>query len=611
MPLSARADRPPDPRGGPVSCLTSSDQYWRPSSRGDANDVAVFDQYCRASPGGDAAGECMCIPPVPVLDSAFMSPGTPPGGHVGRGREQGGGREGDGGGGGWKEGGNGGEGEEALSSRRMEELVERQSERDGAGWDDSFSADAFLGGGSVSGTSASTIAAAEVQRLDAMSAQALLGGAGDAMMTAHALLGGGTLAASEGVTAGAVAQLELTTSQRGDLTTSELTTSQRDDLTTSELTTSQRGDLTSSFADLTTSEGNSTREGDLLAKTASYVPLVRPASSSQVVGLKSASVLLGRGDVTASDVSISSSASCGRASLAASETNALHSIDAASAIFGRVDFTGMDSSRSILLGHTALTGSEANSSYAAGRLTSESESEAGSCSGSSECVIDVGTRPQRVLEAQHKMLQEKRRMGGIAGLEAEDGAGEEGGGNELGLELTHRMLFEQRRLRQLSLLKQYTHSGSGSARRHDGSASARREEVVKPPPLRVTRETQTDAEAAPPQPAMRDGKGRTTMPPNKVGGIVGLSDVESRVRLPEGVAWMPKALVERVAEAYLEQYEAAKALVVERDKRLEEDLASVAGGVGGGVGRGRAQHALRMCEGDVVEAIMGLKRGLY
>jgi len=51
--------------------------------------------------------------------------------------------------------------------------------------------------------------------------------------------------------------------------------------------------------------------------------------------------------------------------------------------------------------------------------------------------------------------------------------------NDLGLELTHRMLFEKRRLKQLSILKQYTHTPS-----RPGPSE----------PSRQTRETQTCVE---------------------------------------------------------------------------------------------------------------------
>jgi NACalpha-BTF3-like transcription factor len=73
-----------------------------------------------------------------------------------------------------------------------------------------------------------------------------------------------------------------------------------------------------------------------------------------------------------------------------------------------------------------------------------------------------------------------------------------------------------------------------------------------------------------------------------------------------------RALVERVAEEYLRKYEAVKSKLEERDKKVEDDLAYVTASVGGqGVQRGRVLHALKVCHGDVAEAIMGLKRGLF
>lgn len=70
--------------------------------------------------------------------------------------------------------------------------------------------------------------------------------------------------------------------------------------------------------------------------------------------------------------------------------------------------------------------------------------------------------------------------------------------------------------------------------------------------------------------------------------------------------------MERVAEEYLRKHEAVKSRVEERDKKVEDDLAYVRSCVGGeGVQRGRVLHALRVCHGDVAEAIMGLKRGLF
>ena len=73
-----------------------------------------------------------------------------------------------------------------------------------------------------------------------------------------------------------------------------------------------------------------------------------------------------------------------------------------------------------------------------------------------------------------------------------------------------------------------------------------------------------------------------------------------------------RALVERVAEEYLRKHQAVKSKLEERNKKVEDDLAYVTASVGGqGIQRGRVLHAWKVCHGDVAEAIMGLKRGLF
>ena len=58
-----------------------------------------------------------------------------------------------------------------------------------------------------------------------------------------------------------------------------------------------------------------------------------------------------------------------------------------------------------------------------------------------------------------------------------------------------------------------------------------------------------------------------------------------------------------------------RALASEQERLVEGDIRSVAERVAQGFGvhitRARALHALQQCQGDVVEAIMGVREGLY
>jgi len=77
-----------------------------------------------------------------------------------------------------------------------------------------------------------------------------------------------------------------------------------------------------------------------------------------------------------------------------------------------------------------------------------------------------------------------------------------------------------------------------------------------------------------------------------------------------GIERMPRVVVEKVAEAYLKQHDQYKHIAEEKIRYLERDLDCVSQQAPG-VTRGRALHALRQSGMDVVDAVMGLREGLY